>query len=290
MQQLLKTIQASYDTLPQAQKAVAGYIIEHYQDIPFLSVTSMAREIGVSDTTIIKYCMQLGFTGFGDFKRTVSDYVQSHAKWSKQLERSLDELEAQDPYAKVYQRELENIKATISSPANRQSYEKLLTLLGEAENIYILGFRASSFPAQYLSYGLGQQGYRTFVITPGVGDHYQMALRMTKKDLLISFCYSQYGKESIRIIQHAVQNGVPHIAFTDSQLSPSAVSADGVFLCSVQSYSTTPSLTAVFSLINMVLTGCAQRHPAEATQNLKKLEDFITSSGVYYTAQAGEGK
>lgn len=60
---LLTLIKNSYETLAPAQKSVARYIVESYQNIPFLSVTAMAREIGVSDTTIIKYCMQLGFFG-----------------------------------------------------------------------------------------------------------------------------------------------------------------------------------------------------------------------------------
>ena len=283
MQQLLKRIQNSYDTLPQAQRSVAEYIVAHYQEIPFQSVTTMAKEIGVSDTTIIKYCMQLGFTGFGDFKRKITDYVQSQASWYNQLEKSLDEIETLDSYSKVYRTELNNIKNTVASPLNRQSYDKLLSMLDQAEHIYVLGFRSSAFPAQFLALGLGQQGYRTCAITPGQGDYHEMICRITPKDLLISFCYSRYAKEAIHMIQTAVQAGVPHAAFTDSPLSPSAALADCAFQCSVRAYSNTPSLTSAFALINMILTGCAQRHPAQAKQHLRDLEHFISQSGFYYS-------
>ena len=63
MKELFDAIQSTYNEIPQAQRAVAQYVMEHYQNIPFLSVTAMAKEIGVSDTTIIKYCMQLGLSG-----------------------------------------------------------------------------------------------------------------------------------------------------------------------------------------------------------------------------------
>ena len=283
MQQLFKNIQNSYHSLPQAQKAVAEYIIDHYQSIPFQSVTTMAKEIGVSDTTIIKYCMQIGFSGFGDFKRKIADYVQGQSNWYNKLEQGLNEIESQDPFAKVYQTELNNLKSILTNPANRQSYDKLLPLLEGAENIYILGFRSSSFLAQFMALGLGQQGYRTFAVCPGSIDYHELVFRMTPKDLLISFCYSQYVKDGIRIIQHAVKSGVPHVTFTDSPMSPSAADAECVFLCSVQSYSTTPSLTSAFSLINIVLAGCAQRHPERAKQHLLKLEEFVSGCDYYYS-------
>lgn len=283
MQQLLKRIQNSYEALPQAQRSVAEYIVSHYQEIPFQSVTTMAKEIGVSDTTIIKYCMQLGFTGFGDFKRKITDYVQSQASWYNQLEKSLDEIEAQDSYSKVYRTELNNIKNTVANPINRQSYDKLLSMLDQAENIYVLGFRSSAFPAQFLALGLGQQGYRTHSITPGIGDYHETVCRIGAKDLLISFCYSRYAKESIHMIQTAVRAGAPHAAFTDSPLSPSAALADCIFQCSVRAYSNTPSLTSAFTLINTILTGCAQRHPEQAKKHLRDLEHFISESGFYYT-------
>ena len=58
---LLTLIKNSYETLAPRRSRWPAYIVESYQNIPFLSVTAMACEIGVSDTTIIKYCMQLGF-------------------------------------------------------------------------------------------------------------------------------------------------------------------------------------------------------------------------------------
>ena len=39
-------------------------------------MTELAEIIGVSDTTIINLCVDLGFTGFSEFKKTVSDEIQ----------------------------------------------------------------------------------------------------------------------------------------------------------------------------------------------------------------------
>ncbi|MGI5962392.1 MAG: MurR/RpiR family transcriptional regulator [Lawsonibacter sp.] len=282
MKELFQTIQGSYESLSQAQRVVADYIVHHYKNIPFQSVTELADTIGVSDTTIIRYCMQLGFKGYGDFKKAISEYVQSHSNWYDHLERSLEEIESQDSYTKAYNQELNNLKTTVASPLNRASYQKLLEMLNQAENIYVMGFRTSAIAAQFMSLGLGQQGYRSCVLAPGAGDYQEVIFRMTPKDLLISFCFSRYAKEGIRIIQRAVEMGVPHVTFTDSQLSPSASMADAVFTCSVHSYITTPALTGVFALIDAILTGCAQYSPKKVKEHMRSMEQFLMDGGFYY--------
>ena len=288
MQELFEAIQSSYNALPQAQKAVAQYIMDHYQSIPFLSVTAMAREIGVSDTTIIKYCVQLGFSGFGEFKRKVTDYVQVESNWYNQLQENLHQIQTQDAYSTVYQADLSNLQETMAHSLNRQSYDTLLTMIDNAEHIYIAGVRSSVFPAQFMALGLGQQGYRTFPITPGTGDTYDIICRMTTKDLLISFCFSRYARLTVETAKLAAQRHVPHAAFSDSLLSPTAIRADCNFLCSTRSYGNTPSLISTMALINAILSGCAQRHPDQAKERMRLIEEFAGESGLYYTMESDE--
>ena len=288
MENLLKSIQSSYTNLPQAQRAVAEYIVEHYQDIPFHSVTAIARTIGVSDTTIIKYCMQLGFSGFGDFKKKVTDYVQNQSTWHNQLEQHLNEIEEQDAYSKVYYVEVNNMQTTLENPRNRQSYDALLPMLDQAHHIYIMGFRSSAILARYFALSLGQLGYPTYPITPEVGDYHELAMRMTPTDLLISFSFSRYMQDAVDIADHAMKKGVPHVAFTDAILSPTATRANLSFLCTVKSYNNTPSLSGGLALIGTILTGCAQRHPKESHDYMRQTEEFIAGHNLYYSIDSQE--
>ena len=137
MDDILKTVQSSYDNLAPAQRAVAEFIVDHYQEIPFLSVTAMAKKIQVSDTTIIKYCMEIGFSGFGDFKKQITERVKSESDWLSRMEQNLTSLGDRDGYETVYKVATENLKSTINNPMNRQNYEKLLNQLDRAADILL---------------------------------------------------------------------------------------------------------------------------------------------------------
>ena len=279
---LLTLIKNSYETLAPAQKSVARYIVESYQNIPFLSVTAMAREIGVSDTTIIKYCMQLGFSGYGDFKRQVTNAVQVNADWHSRFEAHLDSVGTKSAYS-TYETEVKNLQGTFSNPINQQNYEALLDALDRAETIYIMGFRSSSVLARFMSLSLGQIGYRTQLLAPEACDLYELSMRMTPKDLLISFSISRYSSDAVLIAQNADMSGVPHVAFADTMLSPVAAKADLTMVCEVDSCNNVPSLTGAVGLISLVLTGCGQRHREKAQEHMKRVEGFLSENHLLYT-------
>ena len=57
---LLNRIRQEQSAFSAAQRQVAAYVLEHYHRIPFLSISALAEQIGVSNNTVIKFCNQLG--------------------------------------------------------------------------------------------------------------------------------------------------------------------------------------------------------------------------------------
>ena len=73
LQNLLNRIRREHYEFPAAQRLVAAYVVENYSQIPFMSITELAKTIGVSDNTVVKFCNNLGFNKFGEFKKAISN-------------------------------------------------------------------------------------------------------------------------------------------------------------------------------------------------------------------------
>ena len=67
MQDTMQKIRDIYPSLSSAKKAAASFFLNHYSSVPISTVTELAESIGVSDTTIINLCVDLGFKGFATF-------------------------------------------------------------------------------------------------------------------------------------------------------------------------------------------------------------------------------
>ena len=288
MEELLKSIQASYYELPKAKQKVARYFIENYHEIPFETAESTAKKIGVSGSTVVKYCMDLGLDGFGDFKKKVTEYINIQTPWSQKLEYKIESAKNSDIYERSLELDAANLNHTMQNPENRDALGKLIDEIDARKKIYVIGLRSSAILAQYLSNALGEQGYDTSIVTPGINDYRLNVMRMTKEDMLISFAFAAYAQDTVDIVGCAEKKGVYHFAFTDSKISPTACNADGCVICELSSYHNTPSLISGIALINAILAAIAQRHPGKAQQNLEQLESIFKRRDFYCYTEAGK--
>lgn len=281
MDSLFKTLQDTYPGLPKTKRKIARYFLENYKEIPFRTVTELAEELDISDTSIVKFCKQLGFNGYGDFRHAISNYVMTETSWGKRLEQHIDEMKGRDVYTQVFQNVQNNVIATFQNDQNISNFSALIDDILQAEYVYILGYRSSAILARYLSRALGELGIRTFPMTPENCDVRILSTRIRPKDLLISFSFARYAQDTIDTIRRVTDKGIRHIAFTDTPLSPAARHADRYFIISNTSFHNTPSLSGAISFLDAILAETAQRNPDRARANMKEVEEFFDGRDIY---------
>lgn len=271
MQELLKKIQQSMQELPQAQKNVADYVLLHYMDIPFMTVTTLAKAIGVSDTTIIKFCIQQGFDGFSSFKKVIVEHVQSEVTTYGNLEKRLDNMADNNTLDQVLACSINNLEVTLNNSINRENFEKFLDLLDGARRIYFCGLRTANMQAEYLAFCLQTMNCPVTVLT-GNGSFVDQICQVGKEDLFITFAFARYSTNTIRAMEYLKRRGITCAAITDTTASPAYGLADIAFVCESQSYSYQGSYVSCTALIDAIITAYAKRHKDETTIHLRDLE------------------
>ena len=282
MQDFLKTLRRKSEELPPAQRAVAEYVLTHFQDVPFLSVTALADEIGVSDTTVIKFCLKLGYDGYSGFRRALSAFVQSGITMYNNLETHLDELGEASTLDQVLAYDRANIEETLTNPINRQNFDRLLAMIGSAKTIYVCGFRTAAMPAEFLAAALTQQDRNVVTVIPGTGHFADQISRITKDDLFIAFVFARYSSDVIRALHLLQKEEVPCAAITDDAASPAYGLADLSFLCATRSCNYQKSYAGCTALCNAIITGTSRDRREETTRFLKRLEQTFTEFGTFH--------
>lgn len=283
MEELLQAIRSSLTEFSFAQKRVAVFILENYKEIPFLSVTSMAKLIGVSDTTIIKFCMRMGFGGFGGFKKVVSEHVQSEVTMYGRLEDRLREIDENNTLDKVLAYDLANLQATLNHPHNRQNFDRFVAMIEQANNIYVLGFRTSAILAEYMVMHLRQQDRSIHAIIPGLGEYADKLCMARKGDLCIAVTFTRYSDDVRRGVRLLKDQGIDCALITDSVMCPCYPLADISLLCETKTFHHALSYVGYFSLINAVITATSLNRKSEATLHLKRLERMFSAFDTFCT-------
>jgi len=284
MQALLQSIRDHYEALPQAQKTVANFVAEHYRKIPFYTVAALAEEIGVSDTSIIKFCMAIGYDGYGSLKRTLAEQAQADITLYGRLESGLSELHGDDTLERTAAAETANIQAVLTHPMNRGQFKTLVDRVLAARTIFVGGFRTSAVPADYLLWGLEQQGLATVAITPGSGDIPDRLCRLGPEDLLVVFSFIRCARESVAAVETARAAGAFTVAVTDLPLSPLAQLADLTFHCPAGSLNYVPSFSGAMTLIHALLTATSATRVDAVKDSLQRLEKVLSRFDTYHKA------
>jgi DNA-binding MurR/RpiR family transcriptional regulator len=101
-------------------------------------------------------------------------------------------------------------------------------------------------------------------------------------DVLIVFDFRRYVKVNQRLTEVFRKIGGKVIAIADSPISPSAKSADVLFLVATKGVSIFDSYTAVYFFINSLLAEVIQCSGDIVRQKYEKLEEYYKQFDIFY--------
>lgn len=270
--EILNKIRREQPHFSSAQRQVANYVLENYHLIPFLSISSLAENIGVSSNSIIKFCNQLGFAKFTEFKRVFSDHAHEELTATGISTESFSGKEG-----KYFSQGLEDdtnaIHATLSNPTNIENLPKALEMITKASHIYISGGLRSAGFASFFAGSLRLMGLKAHELTNG-GLSYAQQIRMaTPEDLVIAICLPRYTSESADQLKKLRKRGVPVIVITDTGLSPVLPYAELSFCCNIPSSYFLPTCAGVLSMIDVICRGVSHQLDSEKYRKQSLIED-----------------
>lgn len=281
LEDLLDFIRQEHDTFPAAQRLVAAYVVENYLKIPFLSITTLAKNIGVSENTVVKFCNHLGYAKFTEFKKVFSEYAHAELILSNRLLESDSGALSDDAFACELEESMASIRATLTDPFNQKNLPQLLTMMHKAKHIYITGGRASGAIATFFANLLRYLHFRVYAITLGVGDYLDQLAMADADDLIIAISFPRYTAQVVDGIRDMHEAGVPIVLITDPGLSPAYPYADLVFQCYIDSDAYFPRYSGCLALIGAITRAASVTLRSGDAEYARRLEARLLERGIF---------
>jgi DNA-binding MurR/RpiR family transcriptional regulator len=143
---ILNEIKSRMPEMSKGQRRIAEYILNHYDRAAFMTAAKLGRQAGVSESTVVRFAIELGFYGYPELMRAVKDTVRSKLTSVQRIEVTNERLGDSSPLEKTLLSDIANIRATIEEN-NPDDFAAAIDEIIEAKNIYIAGVRLSSFIA-----------------------------------------------------------------------------------------------------------------------------------------------
>lgn len=278
---VLHTIQENMAGFSKGQKRIAGYILSDYDKAAFMTASRLGRLTGVSESTVVRFAASLGYDGYPAMQRALQEMVRSKLTSIQRIRTSNDRLFSSDVVTSVLQMDMEKIRIAIEE-VDRAAFNAVVDKMMEANHIYILGVRSSSFLAGYFHFYLHLIFDNvTLVTSSSAGDILESILRIGPGDLLVGISFPRYSQSTVKGVQFAHDRGAEVVAITDSPMSPLYPMASSALLARSDMISFVDSLVAPFSLLNAIIVSAGHRKDADIAQIFNRLEGIWDEYGVF---------
>ena len=287
MQDLLKSIDEAMPSLSKGQKRIAQFIENHYDKAAYMTASALGEESGVSESTVVRFALELGFNGYPDLQHSIQETVRMRLTSLQRIEVANKRLAGASILDSVLQSDAEKIKFT-QERIDRAAFDRAVEAILSARSIYIIGMRSSSALAEFMNYYLRYMFENVRLIRTTSGSEiFEQLLRMGEGDVMIAISFPRYSSRIVNAVEYAHQTGAKVVSITDSANSPIAKNAHAVLTARSDMASFVDSLVAPLSIINALLAAVAQKKQDEFSATLTKLESVWDTFHVYDRSAGG---
>lgn len=221
---LIKTL---YKDMSPTEQSIADYIIENTNTIGHESISELANELDIADSTIFQFTKKLGFSGFKDFK--IAMLIQENKLTKISTHQDITENDNELSIAhKVFEANIATLTDT-RELLTEKNLKEAAAIINNANRLYLFGLGGSEIVAA--------DGYHKFLrssisVFHSTDYHVQLmeASQLSKDDCAIIISHSGRSKETIAIANLAKEAKAKIIVITSHANSPLAKLGDVIFV------------------------------------------------------------
>jgi len=278
---LLNRINKNYSKMSKGQKLLATYITDNYDKAVFLTAAKMGDIVGVSESTVVRFAMSLGYKGYPEFQKALEELVRNKLNSVQRMEVTYGRISQSAILETVLQSDADKLKTTLEK-IDHSAFELAVDTILNARNIYIVGIRSCAPLASFLSFYLTLMFDNVRLLhTNSSSEIFEQMVRIGEEDVIIGISFPRYSMRTLKALEFANNRSAKVITITDSIHSPMNLYSSCNLIADSDMASIVDSLVAPLSVINALIVALCMRKQKEVAKTLTTLEEIWDEYQVY---------
>ncbi len=277
---IIKVIADKQSNMSKGHRAIASFIVDHYDTVAFITASRLGELVGVSESTVVRFACALGYDGYPELQKKLQELIKTRLTNVQRmgLGNDMPEEELVRTSLRTDITSLRHIKEVLDYSMVGKAADMILS----ARQVYIMGLRASAPLAQFFWYYLNYIIPNVSLVTSSLeGDIFGQLMHAGKEDLIVSISFPRYSSRTVEGVTFAKNNGAKVLSITDNELSPLVALSDECLYVSMDMNLFVDSLVAPLSVINTLVLLMGMRKKDGLKQNFEMLEDLWRKHDVY---------
>lgn len=280
-QDVLSRINERFAKLSKSHKAIATYICDHYEQAVFMTAAQLGQEVGVSESTVVRFASGLGYDGYPEFQRTLAEWVKNKFNSVAKVGARYGNSTQSEILTSVLSADIEKIQDTIVS-LDPVAFEAAIDVLLNARTVYIVGLRSCEPLAEFFQFYLQMiRGNVVLLKSTSTTEIFEQMIRINEEDVIVGISFPRYSMRTLKAMEFARDRNAKVITITDTVHSPMNMYSSCNLLARSDNISIVDSLVAPLSVINAIVVAMCLKCPQQVKENLEELENAWANYQVY---------
>lgn len=278
---VISRIKEKYQSMSKSHKAIANFIFDHYDQAVFMTAAKIGEELGISESTVVRFASYLEYAGYPEFQAALAQWVKNKLNTVQKMDAKYGKSTQSEILNAVLNADMKNVKETLQS-IDPAAFDVAVHTILAARNVYILGVRSCEPLADFLHFYLNMiRGNVVNLKTTSVTEIFEQMLRISDEDVFIGVSFPRYSMRTLKAMEFARDRNAKVISITDSARSPMTLYSTCNLVASSDMVSIVDSLVAPLSVINALVVALCMQRPDEVKESLTTLEEAWNNYQVY---------
>ena len=271
---IISRMNSKYASMSKGQRILSAYISDNIDQAAFLTAARLGKEVGVSESTVVRFAIFLGYKGYPEFQRSIEEVVRSRLDTNQNAKIYYGEIKKSKVLKSVLSADAERINETLAT-LDEQTFQAAVSTIAKAKTIYIIGVRACAPLAMFLGYHLGSlfPVVRTLT-TADANTLFEDLIHVTEKDVVIGISFPRYSMVTLKALEFANSRNAKVVTLTDTVHSPVNLYSSCNLLARSDMSSIIESMAAPMSVINALVISLSMKRQKELIDYMDTMDQI----------------
>lgn len=261
--------------LTPTQRRIAHSLVQHASAAAFLSAAEVAELARVSQPSVTRFAMALGYDGFPALRRRLRELAGNGTPVTPP--------ESGNEAQRAVRGEMRHLDRLADQLADHTALSAAGALLAASRPLPVLGLRAAAPLAAYFAYFAAKVLPDVRVLDSGgslLADRLEQA-RSAGATALLAVVLPRYPRESLDALRDARDAGLSTVVITDSPVSPAAEHADVALTAAVGTQLVFDLHAAPMAMAMVLLQAICDAAPADTQRRLEEFERSAARRAIF---------
>ena len=272
-------LREGFDSFSRSQKAIARYIIDHLEEVGYLSAEELGQKGNTSSSTVVRFAQSLGFSGYPELQKTARDeYRLGPTARPVVHDDQLGFVIEEDFLTRSLKTDVLSLEETISKNT-LDRFNRASEALATAAQILVVGLHEASVVAEHASYVFELLGIPCLAATGSTESNVARLTRLGSGDVLFAIGFRKAHSVTVLFAEKAMAQDATVIVLTDNSLSELAGKGDITLYADIDSTFFAHSLVGPISLVSALAAAVYAKDRDLYDSRVRAVRDKAAESG-----------